>query len=95
MSAIGRGVSLHIERLVIDGAPLSAREAAQLGGALQQELALLLQQGGGAPSLPSGAVAALSARPAQLAGPFRPPTLGRQIARSVYAALTRQPVATR
>ena len=83
-------VSLHIERLVIEGVPLSMGQAAQLERAVQHELTRLLQREGIGPSLHGGAVPALSAPAIHISSPFQPVRLGRQIAHSVHQSLTRK-----
>ena len=83
-------VSLQLERLVIEGVPLSAGQAAQLERAVQHELVRLLQRDGIRPSLQGGAVPALVAPAIQISTPVRPANLGRQIAQSVHQSLTRK-----
>lgn len=81
------GLLLHIERVVIDGLPLTAREARQLRGALETELARLFDTG--APhAWHSAALPRLAAPPLALTTPMRPVALGQAIARSVHASLT-------
>ncbi|SRR5712691_956134 len=82
-------VSLHIERLVIDGVPLGAGQAAQLQEAVQRELLRLLQRDGVSPALQGGAIPALAAPNIEISAPLQPAEVGRQIARSVYASLNR------
>src|SRR5262245_3803019 len=81
-------VSLHIERLVINGVPLGAGQGAQLQLAVQRELARLLQRDSIGPALRGGAMAELAAPAIQISAPFRPAEVGRQIARSVHESLT-------
>lgn len=79
---------LHIERIVLDGVPLSRAEAGQLRGALEAELARLLAAG---PRV-AWTDAALHSVPAPaitLGAPVRPLELGRAIAHSVHASLLR------
>jgi hypothetical protein len=82
------GVTVHIERLVIDGFPLSAVQVAQLQRSLLRELTLLLQADGLA-SLSGGAMPSLIAPLVQIPPSYQPADLGRQIARSVHESLTR------
>jgi len=81
-------VQLHIERIVLDGVPLSRAEAAQLRGALEAELARLLAHG---PRVAWTDTALHSLRAPALAfgAPVRPLELGRAIAHSVHASLLR------
>lgn len=81
----GRSVSLHIERLVLDGVALSGTQGAQLRGALIGELTRLLEGGEIAPS--SGAAATLAAPGIQIARNSSPATIGVEIARSVHKSL--------
>ena len=83
-------VSVRIDRLVLDGVPLTGAEAAQLRGALQRELGRLLARGGLGGGHPVGAaVPAVVAPPIQVPVPLRPAELGRRIARSVHESLAR------
>jgi len=84
----GGGISLHIDRLVIEGVPMSVGQAAKLRTAVQQELMDLLQRDGLERAGPGGAVPALSAPAIAMSLPFHPAEAGREIARSVYGALT-------
>lgn len=79
-------MQLHIERIVIDGVPLTGAQASQLRGALQTELARLLQSGERR-SWNGAALHSLSAPAVMLTAPVRPLELGRLIARSVHASL--------
>ena len=83
------GVSLHIERLVIEGVPFGAGQAEQLGETIQRELTRLIQRDGLGFSGQGGALRALAAPSIQISDPLRPADLGRRIARSVYESLTR------
>lgn len=78
-------VNLHIERLVLDGITLSARERAVLGTAVTDELTRLINEGGLPASLPaSGIVPFIPAGAIQLGGDHNPSLLGQQIAQAVY-----------
>ncbi|OGB24077.1 MAG: hypothetical protein A3I66_11425 [Burkholderiales bacterium RIFCSPLOWO2_02_FULL_57_36] len=83
-----RDVTLHIERVVIDGVPLTGAQAAQLRAALQGELTNLLERDGAGFLLQGGAMPRSTAPAIQVFAPVRPAELGRQIARSVYASLS-------
>jgi hypothetical protein len=52
-------VHLQIDRVVVDGVPLSRRDAARLHSALEARLADELR--GGPPTVPGGALASVSA----------------------------------
>ena len=81
------GLQLHIERIVIDGVPLSGQEALQLRRALEVELGRLFHTGG-PQSWRGAALHRLSAPAVTLSTPLRPVALGQAIARSVHASLT-------
>lgn len=87
-SRAAAGVRLRIERLVVDGPALSARDGAALRRAVQRELTRLLRRDGGAAFGQGGAVASLSAPVIRIAGPLRAHDLGRRVARSVHHSLT-------
>ena len=79
-------VSLHIERLVIDGVPMSASLAAQLQMAVQHELRNIFEHDG-ADALTAAAVPLVVGPAIQISHPLRPAELGREIARSVHESL--------
>jgi|SRR6185312_701543 len=83
-------VSLHIERLVIDGLPLAANTVTQLQLAVQNELTRLLTQDG-LPRANQGATRSVAAPGFQIATDSVPAELGRRIARSVYESLNQDP----
>jgi hypothetical protein len=82
-------VSLHIERLVLDGLELERGHEPLFRAALEAELTRLIAGGGGANHLTTaGTVPRLSAPGIETAGGGGDPAgLGRQIARSVYDSL--------
>ncbi|MBX3057993.1 MAG: hypothetical protein KF770_16120 [Anaerolineae bacterium] len=78
-------VNLHIERLVLDGITLSARERAVLGTAVSDELTRLINEGGLPANLPaSGIVPSIPAGAIQLDNDNNPARLGQQIAQAVF-----------
>lgn len=80
---------IHIERLVLDGLPLTGSQGAQLQEALQRELASALATGGLSHELRrGGAVQRLRAADPKLRD-NSPGELGRQIARSVHGVIGR------
>lgn len=83
------GVSLHIERLVIEGVPLGSRQLVQLREAAQRELTRLIERDGVGSALKGGALPKLAGPTIQTGDPVRPAELGRQIARSVHESLIR------
>jgi hypothetical protein len=80
-----RPITLHIERLVVDGLPLTPAQAARLQAALERELARLLVHDGD-PSAWS-AEAARAATHAVTWDASRPQQLGRALARNVFASM--------
>jgi|SRR5688572_177427 len=89
-------LNLHIERLILDGLPVSHAQGPVLGAALERELGRLLTKGVLETSLLSGG--AWRSAPA---GEFQltvttPPQLGRQLAGVIYQGIGReQPLISR
>jgi hypothetical protein len=81
-------VQLYIERIVIDGVPLSRAEAGQLRGAVEAELARLLAAGPHV-AWSEAALHSVTAPAIAVGAPVRPLELGRAIAHSVHASLLR------
>jgi hypothetical protein len=78
-------VKLHIERLILEGITLSARERAVLNGAVTTELTRLISEGGLPAAMPArGIVPSLAAGTVQLGHDNNPILLGQQIAQAVY-----------
>lgn len=78
-------VNLHIDRLILEGIPLSLRQRALLGTAVTDELTRLIAEGGLPAGLPAGgAVPSIPAGAIQLGSDNNPALLGRQIAQAVY-----------
>ena len=82
-------VNLHIERLVLEGLPITNAQGPAVQVALEAELSRLLAQralgpglsaGGAVPSVPAGNIGLNGGSPAQI---------GKQIASSVYRGMTR------
>lgn len=80
-------VSLHIERLVIDGVKLPAGASALLQAAVEGELSRLIAAGGLGPELMSGGAVPSLRAPGIQAASSNPSQLGLQIARAVYGGL--------
>ncbi|HEY2069703.1 MAG TPA: hypothetical protein VGG48_09140 [Rhizomicrobium sp.] len=79
-------VTLHIERLVLDG--VSATDTPRLRRAVEQELTRLLRHGGIAPHLAGGgATPKLAAPQIRFAAGQSTSGMGRQIARAVYGGI--------
>lgn len=81
-------IRLHVERLVLDGLPVTRVEAARVKAAMEAELSRLLTAGSVSAELaPGGAMPSVIA-PALAVSPDAPPArLGAQIAQSVYAGI--------
>ena len=78
-------INIHIERLILDGLPISQRQRPQVQAAVEAELSRLLAADGLASHLQSGgALSHLKGGNIQLTHHSDPNTLGQQIARSVY-----------
>jgi hypothetical protein len=82
-------ISVHIERLVVEGVPLAAGQSGQLRTAVIGELHQLIEQRGLEPPLPSSSVPIALAPQIEISSPARPLELGRQIARSLHQSLIR------
>lgn len=81
-------INLHIERLILDGAPIARSQGAVVQAAVEAELAQLLATGGLKAEFASGAaVALLRAIPIQFAPNIEPQAMGAQIAGAVYHQL--------
>jgi hypothetical protein len=81
-------VSLHIDRLILDGIDLPHAQRPLLQAAVEGELARLLLAGGLAPGWEGGgAVPRISGGTMQLAGDGDPAGLGQSIARAVYGGI--------
>jgi len=80
-------IRLHIDRLVLEGLPVTRSQGPLVQAAVEAELSRLLSEGGLARELASGgAVPSLTADNIKLAkgGPAQ---VGRQIARAVYGGI--------
>ena len=80
-------IKLHIERLVLDGLPITRSQGPLVQAAVEAELARLLAEGSLAPELASGgAVPSVRADGINSVG-GSPGQIGRQIARAVYGGI--------
>lgn len=83
---------LHIERLVLHGLPLDARDVPQLQAAVERELARLLGESSLAAGFHTSAtLASLHGGSIQWTGGVSAATLGAQLGAAVYGGLERQP----
>ncbi|MDV7390899.1 hypothetical protein RZS08_06090 [Arthrospira platensis SPKY1] len=79
-----------VDRLVLDGIEVAARERPLLQTAVETELARLIGESGLEPGLlAGGAVPAVLGGSVQLSEPPDPTALGRQIAQAVYGGMRR------
>ena len=81
-------VTLHIERLILDGVNVPPGQRHLLRASVETELVRLFADGGLSPSLSAGvALPHVSASGIQLVGGNDPVQLGQQIAQSVYGGI--------
>lgn len=84
-------ISVHIERLILDGLPIGPGQGALAQAAVEAEMARLLAAGGLATNMESdAALSSISAGTIHLTTESRPSQLGRQIAATIYGALSQQ-----
>jgi hypothetical protein len=82
------GVSLHIERLVIEGVPLGPGQASRMQAAVERELARLIAANGLSPGIITvGALPFIGVGGIQLSSALNAQRLGGQIAQAVYSGL--------
>jgi hypothetical protein len=80
-------IKLHIERLVLDGLPVTRSQGPLVKAAVETELARLMAEGGLAQELASGgAVPSVRADGINSVG-GSPARIGRQIAKAVYGGI--------
>lgn len=80
-------INVHIERLILDGLPVTSDQGSSVHAAVETELARLLADKGFDCS--SGyAVPHLTASPIHLASAIKPWSVGQQIAKAVHGGLT-------
>jgi len=83
-------IRLHIDRLVLEGLPVTRSQGPLVQAAVEAELSRLMSEGGLAQELASGgAVPSVPADGINLAG-GSPANIGRQIARAVYGGIGRR-----
>lgn len=81
-------INLHIERLILDGLPLEAKDSAAFRTAVEVELARLLTQNNDAANWQTGGAApSVRADAIQLTAQSSPAQIGRQIAGSIYGGI--------
>lgn len=81
-------IEVHIERLVLDGLPVSTADGPRVRAAVESELARLLAQGSVSRELISGGAVPRVDAPRISIGPHElPDAIGRAVARSVHAGI--------
>jgi hypothetical protein len=80
-------IRIHIDRMVLDGLPLSQGDGPALQMALESELARLMGDGLSAELAKGAAVPRLKAQGIDVAPSDGPGAIGRKIAGSVYGGL--------
>jgi hypothetical protein len=80
-------IKLHIDRLILEGLPVSATDGKTVRGAVESELTRLLTSGGVSESLHAGAIPQVRANGLQYSPHAGPEQLGRQIANSLYGGI--------
>jgi hypothetical protein len=81
-------IDLHIERLILDGLPVSSLQGARLRAAIEKELARLLSAHGLSDELRGGIALPRVRAGAMRFGKDQPPArLGQSIARAVYEGI--------
>ena len=81
-------ITVHIDRLILDGISLAHGQRPCLQAAIEAELARLLAANGLASNLQThGAWPSLSAAPIELQNTNEPGQLGKQIAQAIYRGI--------
>jgi hypothetical protein len=87
-------INVHIERLILDGLPVTSSQGSLVQAAVEAELMHFLAEQGLRRSS-AGAVPHLSAGSVQVAEDSKPSQLGSQIARAIYGSLAPAPASPR
>jgi hypothetical protein len=87
-------INLHIERLVLDGLPMSHGQGVLVQAAIETELTRLLAEQGFSSSSAATATR-LSADSVRVTQDSKPASMGHQIAQAIYASLTPSPLSPR
>jgi len=81
-------ISIHIERLILDGLSLAQRDRSRLQAAIEEELARLLANGSLAVDLCTpGMLPRLTGGTLELTGDEEPRLLGKRIAEAIYGGI--------
>jgi hypothetical protein len=85
-------IDVHIERLVLEGLPVTSADGPRVRAAVEAELARLLATGElGREPIAGGAMARAPAPQISIGQNGRPDAIGRAVARSVHAGIGRRP----
>jgi hypothetical protein len=87
-------INVHVERLILDGLPVTSSQGSLVRAAVEAGLIRLLAEQGLRRSS-TGAEPHVSAGSIQLMEDSKPAQLGHQIARAIYGTLTPGPALTR
>jgi hypothetical protein len=88
-------ITLHIDRLVLEGLPVASGQASAMQHAVERELVRMLATGGLSPTFASGGAAGdIPGGLLQLVGIHDPHRLGARIAHAIYAGIGTQLPAT-
>jgi hypothetical protein len=90
----GVNINVHIEKLVLEGLPLTAAQGPGVQAAVQAELARALGQAGDR-ALPRSEAHRLAPASIQLTAGSSPAQVGRQIARAVHSSVFPTPALRR
>lgn len=83
-------INLHIERLILDGLPIEAKQGALVREAVEAELTRLLEANGLSTSLQAGgAMPSVRAEAISVTAEKTPAQIGQQIAQSVYGGFSK------
>ena len=81
-------ITVHIERVVLEGFTFGAGKRGQLKAAVEAELGLLLSQGGISEALMAGAaLPSVRAEDVGIGDSGNPPLLGQHIAKAIYGGI--------
>ncbi len=83
-------ITVHIERLILEGLPVTRSQGPLVQAAVEAELTRLLGEGGPRPSF-AGAVPHVAGGSIQLTQGGKPAQTGHQIAQAVHQALVPSP----
>jgi hypothetical protein len=81
-------ITVHIERLILDGLPIAYSQRSRLKASVEVELARLLTHGALAPDLRTpGVLSRIMAGTIELQGDEEPQQLGKHIAHALYKGI--------